>query len=316
MLSKELKTHSITFSFFQGRYTGLGFGCQRFLSYRNYRFAPLLPWMMSTAHDDARAVVTDISNAQSHGLERTRLTRRLPTTLQHLEARQVVQFVPWDLSLTTFRGGAAGYRYKPPSFFMTLVNYGPWGTQQNLIEWKRTKCMYVLGRASWREYSLCRVHKPYYAPFGGPLIYWNCMTPRHGPKLVVIFWCSLTGHGKTSYYFVRDASMSGSNEDDTTSIAKPAHLLSSRLCHIQDTIRRVKIHDLHTSTTISRVSKENKTNPTHLFELLRWVGQAISVRFHWYPSRGYASGTHPSSTLDPPILRLTPHQLLIMNNQH
>ena len=50
-----------------------------------------------------------------------------------------------------------------------------------------------------------------------------------------LFWCLLTGQGKTSC-FVCDASQHGSDEDDTTSIAKLAHLLSSRLCCIQDTI--------------------------------------------------------------------------------
>ena len=77
------------------------------------------------------------------------------------------------------------------------------------------------------------------------------MTPRHGPKVVIILVTGSSVKGYTN--FVRDTSRHRSNKDDATSITESKHLLSSRLRCVQHTIR-VDVHDLCTSA-IKRVLK-------------------------------------------------------------
>ena len=144
-------------------------------------------------------------------------------------------------------------------------------TSERSVSMERTKCIYVPERESWRGYSLCRAHRPCYVPFGGRLICWSCMIPRHDPEVVVI-WVP-TRWFKGNAYFVRDASGHGSNEDNTTSIAEPEHLLPGRLSRIQDTIC-VDVHDLHAPVQ-SMAFQNSKKQPTSLNCSAGYVKQSV-----------------------------------------
>lgn len=112
--------HNLCISRFEINHASNKGGEKRVPSWEYTRLPSLLPLprILPAAHwhRNARETATNHQVQNEHTRCSCRnLTRHLPTTKQHLEARQVGEFVPWGLLVSLGAAGLPGYRYWPLS---------------------------------------------------------------------------------------------------------------------------------------------------------------------------------------------------------